>query len=221
MELPTIFVFTHDAMGDGEDGPTHQPVEHLASYRAMPNFTLFRPADAAEATEAWRWAMTHVHGPTAIVCSRQKLLVLDRSALGSADGTRRGAYVLADAESGEPDAILIATGSEVEVALAARGILAEEGIDARVVSMPSWEVFADQDEEYRESVLPSAVTARVSIEAAATFGWERWIGERGIAIGVDRFGASAPGEVLLREFGITAGAAAEAASRLVKAAAPR
>ena len=220
-ELPVVYQWTHDSIGLGEDGPTHQPVEHLASYRAMPNFTLFRPADAAEATEAWRWAMAHLHGPTAIVCSRQKLPVLDRSELAPADGTRRGAYVLADAEGGEPDAILIATGSEVEVALEARSILAGEGIDARVVSMPSWEVFADQGEEYRESVLPSPVTARVSIEAAATFGWERWIGERGIAIGVDRFGASAPGEVLLREYGITAEAAAEAAARLVKAAAPR
>jgi transketolase len=220
-ELPVVYQWTHDSIGLGEDGPTHQPVEHLASYRAMPNFTLFRPADAAEATESWRWAMTHVHGPTAIVCSRQKLPVLDRSELASADGTRRGAYVLADAEGGEPDAILIATGSEVELALEARAILAREGIDARVVSMPSWEVFAAQDDEYRESVLPPAVAARVSIEAAATFGWERWIGERGIAIGVDRFGASAPGETLMREYGITAEAAADAAARLVKASAPR
>jgi transketolase len=220
-ELPVVYQWTHDSIGLGEDGPTHQPVEHLASYRAMPNFTLFRPADAAEATESWRWAMTHVHGPTAIVCSRQKLPILDRSELAAAEGTRRGAYVLADAEGGEPDAILIATGSEVEKALEARSILAGEGIDARVVSMPSWEVFADQDEEYRDAVLPPGVAARVSIEAAATFGWERWIGERGIAIGVDRFGASAPGEVLLREYGITAEAAAKAAARLVKAAAPR
>jgi transketolase len=220
-ELPVVYQWTHDSIGLGEDGPTHQPVEHLASLRAMPNFTLFRPADAAEATESWRFAMTNVHGPTAIVCSRQKLPVLDREMLAGADGTLRGAYVLADAEGGDPDAILIATGSEVEKALEARALLAEEGVDARVVSMPSWEVFAAQDESYREQVLPPAITARVSIEAAATFGWERWIGDRGIAIGVDRFGASAPGEVNMREYGITARAAAGAVRRLVGEAAPR
>jgi transketolase len=220
-ELPVVYQWTHDSIGLGEDGPTHQPVEHLASLRAMPNFTLFRPADAAEATESWRFAMTNVHGPTAIVCSRQKLPVLDRETLAGADGTLRGAYVLADAEGGDPDAILIATGSEVEKALEARALLAEEGVDARVVSMPSWEVFAAQDESYREQVLPPAITARVSIEAAATFGWERWIGDRGIAIGVDRFGASAPGEVNMREYGITARAAAGAVRRLVGEAAPR
>jgi transketolase len=220
-ELPVVYQWTHDSIGLGEDGPTHQPVEHLASLRAKPNFTLFRPADAAEATESWRFAMTNVHGPTAIVCSRQKLPVLDRETLAGADGTLRGAYVLADAEGGDPDAILIATGSEVEKALEARALLAEEGVDARVVSMPSWEVFAAQDESYREQVLPPAITARVSIEAAATFGWERWIGDRGIAIGVDRFGASAPGEVNMREYGITARAAAGAVRRLVGEAAPR
>jgi transketolase len=220
-ELPVVFQWTHDSIGLGEDGPTHQPVEHLASFRAMPNFTLFRPADAAEAVEAWRWAMTHIEGPTAIVCSRQKLPVLDREALAGAEGVRRGAYVLADAESAEPDAILIATGSEVAVALEARAMLAEQGLEARVVSMPSWEVFASQDEAYRDEVLPPSTAARVSIEAAATFGWERWIGDRGIAIGVDRFGASAPGEVNLREYGVTAEAAAEAVRRLVRQAAPR
>ncbi|HET7693307.1 MAG TPA: transketolase, partial [Gemmatimonadota bacterium] len=183
-ELPVVYQWTHDSIGLGEDGPTHQPVEHLASLRAMPNFTLFRPADAAEATECWRFAMTNVHGPTAIVCSRQKLPVLDRAELAGAEGVLRGAYVLADTDGNEPDAILIATGSEVEKALEARTLLSEEGIDARVVSMPSWEVFAAQDESYREEVLPPAITARVSIEAAATFGWERWIGDRGIAIGV-------------------------------------
>jgi transketolase len=220
-ELPVVYQWTHDSIGLGEDGPTHQPVEHLASLRAMPNFTLFRPADAAEATESWRFAMTNVHGPTAIVCSRQKLPVLDREALAGAEGTLRGAYVLADAEGGEPEAILIATGSEVERALEARALLAEEGLGARVVSMPSWEVFAAQDESYREEVLPSTITARVSIEAAATFGWERWIGDRGIAIGVDRFGSSAPGEVNMREYGITAETAAEAVRRVVRETAPR
>ena len=220
-ELPVVFQWTHDSIGLGEDGPTHQPVEHLASFRAMPNFTLFRPADAAEAVEAWRWAMAHVEGPTAIVCSRQKLPVLDREALAGAEGVRRGAYVLADSGNGEPDAILIATGSEVAVALAARAMLAEEGLEARVVSMPSWELFSSQDETYRDEVLPPATAARVSIEAAATFGWERWIGDRGIAIGVDRFGSSAPGEVNLRKYGITADAAADAVRRLVRQAAAR
>ena len=220
-ELPVVYQWTHDSIGLGEDGPTHQPVEHLASLRAMPNFTLFRPADAAEATESWRFAMTNVHGPTAIVCSRQKLPVLDRDTLAGAEGALRGAYVLADAEGGEPDAILIATGSEVEKALEARTLLAEEGLGARVVSMPSWEVFSAQDESYREEVLPASITARVSIEAAATFGWERWVGDRGVAIGVDRFGASAPGEVNMREYGITAEAAAEAVRRLVRAGATR
>ncbi|HEX5954565.1 MAG TPA: transketolase C-terminal domain-containing protein, partial [Solirubrobacterales bacterium] len=220
-ELPVVYQWTHDSIGLGEDGPTHQPVEHLASLRAMPNFTLFRPADAAEATESWRFAMTNVHGPTAIVCSRQKIPVLDREMLAGAEGTLRGAYVLADAEGGEPDAILIATGSEVEKALEARAMLAEEGVDARVVSMPSWDVFAAQDESYREEVLPASITARVSIEAGATFGWEHWVGDRGIAIGVDRFGASAPGEVNMREYGITAAAAVEAVRRLVRAAATR
>jgi transketolase len=187
----------------------------------MPGLTLFRPADAAEATESWRWAMTHADGPTAIVCSRQKLPVLDREVLASAAGTRRGGYVLADAEGGEPEAILIATGSEVQVALEARALLSDEGVDARVVSLPSWEVFADQSETYRDEVLPPAVTARVSIEAAATFGWERWIGDRGIAIGVDRFGASAPGEVNMQKYGITAAAAAKTVHRLLEAAAAR
>jgi transketolase len=214
-ELPVVYQWTHDSIGLGEDGPTHQPVEHLASLRAMPNFTLFRPADAAEAVEAWRYAMTNVYGPTAIVCSRQKLPVLDREVLAGAEGVRRGAYILAEAEGGDPEAILIATGSEVEKALEARALLAEAGVDARVVSMPSWEVFSAQNEAYRDEVLPPVVTARVSIEAAATFGWERWIGDRGIAIGVDRFGASAPGEVVMRKYGITAEAAAEAARRLV------
>jgi transketolase len=202
-ELPIVYQWTHDSIGLGEDGPTHQPVEHLASLRAMPNFTLFRPADAAEAAEAWRYAMTNVYGPTAIVCSRQKLTVLDREVLAGAEGVRRGAYVLAEAEGGDPDAILIATGSEVEKALEARALLAEVGVDARVVSMPSWEVFSAQNEAYRDEVLPPGIAARVSIEAATTFGWERWIGDRGIAIGIDRFGASAPGETNLERFGFT------------------
>ncbi len=214
-KLPVVYQWTHDSIGLGEDGPTHQPVEHLASFRAMPNFTLFRPGDANEAAEAWRHAMTNVDGPTAIVCSRQKVPTLDRSSMADREKARRGAYVLADAGDGAPDVIVIATGSEVWKAVEARETLAGEGIAARVVSMPSWEVFEAQDAAYRDEVLPPDVTARVSIEAGATFGWERWIGDRGIAIGVDDFGASAPGETNMEKYGITADAVVEAARRLV------
>ena len=211
--LPVIFVWTHDSIGLGEDGPTHQAVEHLMALRAMPNLAVVRPADANEAAEAWRWAMTH-DGPVALVLSRQKLPVVDRSRFGAAAGLARGAYVLADAE-GAPDAILIATGSEVSVALAARERLAADGIRARCVSMPCWETFAAQDVAYRDDVLPPAVVARVSVEAGVTFGWERWIGDRGKAIGVDRFGASAPGEVVLAELGFTPEHVAQVARDLV------
>ncbi|MDX1623634.1 MAG: transketolase [Gemmatimonadota bacterium] len=218
--LPVVYQWTHDSIGIGEDGPTHQPVEHLASFRAMPNFTLFRPADANEAAEAWRWAMTNTHGPTAIVCTRQKVPTLDRSELADPEAVRRGAYVLADAEDGEPDVIVIATGSEVWKAVEARETLAVEGIAARVVSMPSWEVFEAQDEAYRDEVLPPEVSARVSIEAAAPLGWERWIGEKGVAIGVDEFGASAPGATNMEKYGITPDAVVDAVRSLVGERAP-
>ncbi|MBW3660276.1 MAG: hypothetical protein KY397_01410, partial [Gemmatimonadetes bacterium] len=180
------------------------------------------PADVAanEAAEAWRYAMTNVDGPTAVVCTRQKVPTLDRSEMADRKAVRRGGYVLADAEGGEPDVIVIATGSEVWKAVEARDTLAGEGIAARVVSMPSWEVFEAQDEAYRDEVLPPAVTARVSIEAGATFGWERWIGDRGIAIGVHEFGHSAPGETNMKKYGITPRAVVEAARRLVGARAP-
>jgi transketolase len=213
-ELPVVYQWTHDSIGLGEDGPTHQPVEHLMSLRAMPNVHVVRPCDANEAAEAWRWAMARTEGPTAIVCSRQSLPVLDREELAPATGLRRGAYVLAEGGDGEPDVIVIATGSEVEPALEARSTLAKEGVAVRVVSMPCWEAFAEQDASYRDEVLPPAVRARVSIEAGATLGWERWIGDRGVAIGVDRFGSSAPGEVNMEKYGITAGAVADAARRL-------
>lgn len=202
--LPVIYVWTHDSIALGEDGPTHQPVEHLMSWRAMPNLAVVRPCDANETSEAWRWAMTQHAGPVAIVLSRQKLPTLDRQERGAAADLARGAYVLADAEGGVPQAIVVATGAEVHVALAARELLASDGIRTRVVSMPCWEAFAAQSREYRESVLPPSVGARVSVEAGVTFGWCRWIGDRGIAIGVDRFGASAPGEVNLEKFGLTA-----------------
>jgi transketolase len=214
-ELPVIYVWTHDSVALGEDGPTHQPIEHLMSLRVIPNLAVMRPADANETAEAWRWAMTHRGGPVAIVLSRQKLPTLDRQVLAPAAGVARGAYVLADAEGGTPQAIVIATGAEVHAALASRALLLKEGIRVRVVSMPCWETFAAQNGEYRESVLPASVGARVSVEAGATFGWCRWIGDKGIAIGIDRFGASAPGEVNLEKFGFTAEHVAAAVRKLV------
>lgn len=202
--LPAIYVWTHDSVGLGEDGPTHQPVEHLMALRAVPNLHVVRPADANEAVEAWAYAMTRTAGPTALVLSRQQLPVLERSAT---DGVARGAYVVADAPEaaqGGMRAIVIATGSEVSLALATREVLAREGIGVRVVSMPCWKSFRAQDAAYRESVLPTAVTARVSVEAGVTFGWEAWVGTEGASVGIDRYGASAPGDLLMAKFGFTA-----------------
>jgi len=201
MELPTLMVFTHDAMGDGEDGPTHQPIEQLASLRAVPGMTLFRPGDANEVVEAYRYVMQLRHRPALIVLSRQTLPTLDRSRYASASGVAKGAYVLADAPGGKPEVILIATGSEVSLAAAAHELLVAGGISSRVVSMPSWDVFEQQTQAYRDSVLPPEVTARVSIEQASTFGWERYIGARGKAIGMQTFGASAPLKALQEKFG--------------------
>jgi transketolase len=215
-ELPVIYVWTHDSIALGEDGPTHQPVEQLMSLRAMPNLAVIRPCDANETTEGWRWAMTQRGGPVAIVLTRQKLPVLDRTRVGPAAGLARGAYVLADTAGGTPQAIIVATGSEVHIALAARDQLEKDGVDARVVSMPCWEIFAQQSAEYRDAVLPPSVTARVSVEAGATFGWCRWIGDRGIAIGIDRFGASAPGPVTMEKLGFTPEHVAEAVRKLVR-----
>jgi len=200
-ELPVIFVWTHDSIGLGEDGPTHQPVEHLMSLRAMPHFTIIRPADPNEAVEAWRVAMGHREGPVGLVLSRQKLPVIDPSRYAGPSGLRRGAYVLAEGSGGSPRLILIATGSEVWLALEAREKLEAEGISTRVVSMPSWELFAKEDRSYRDGVLPPALTARLSIEAGSRHGWERWVGDRGDSIGLERFGASAPGEIVLKELG--------------------
>jgi transketolase len=191
-ELPSIFVYTHDSIGLGEDGPTHQPIEHLASLRAIPHMVVFRPADANEVTEGWRVAIERRHGPTVLVFSRQALPIYDRSVFGAASGARKGAYVLIDSVGGPPEAILIATGSEVSLAVAARDLLQKEGRRVRVVSMPSWELFEAQPQEYRDEVLPPAITARVSVEAAAPLGWERWVGQFGTVIGLTRFGASAP-----------------------------
>jgi len=201
MELPTIFVFTHDAMGDGEDGPTHQPVEHLASLRAIPGLVTLRPGDANEVVEAYRYILQLRHQPAVLVLSRQPLPTLDRAKYAPAAGVARGAYVLADAPGGDPQVILIATGSEVSVAVDAHEKLAAEGIRSRVVSMPSWDIFEHQTEEYRESVLPAKVTARVAIEQASTFGWERYVGAKGRVIGMTTFGASAPLKELQRKFG--------------------
>ena len=199
-----IYVWTHDSIALGEDGPTHQPVEQIASLRAMPNLVVIRPADATETVEAWRIALTHTGGPVGLVLSRQKLPVLDRAALAPAKGTARGAYVLIDADpTRAPDLIWIATGSEVSLALAAHRQLNGEGIRSRVVSMPSWELFAAQPVAYRDAVLPPAVTARVSVEAASPFGWERYVGPGGAIIGVDHFGASARGPVVMAHYGFT------------------
>ncbi len=197
--IPVIFVFTHDSIGLGEDGPTHQPVEQLMALRAMPNFTVIRPADANETAQAWRVALAHKTGPVALALTRQKLPVFDPAPMA----VEKGAYILRDAPGGTPDVILIATGSEVALAMDAAEALAADGIGARVVSMPSWELFAAQPQSYRDRVLPPTVTARVAIEAGVTLGWERWVGDRGRVIGLDRFGASAPYKVLFEQFGFT------------------
>jgi transketolase len=203
-KFPAVYVFTHDSIGLGEDGPTHQPIEHLASMRAMPGLVTLRPSDANETVLAWRLALERRDGPTALILTRQNLPVFDRTVLGAAEGLLRGGYVLKDAPDARPELILIATGSEVEIALAAADTLTADKVAVRVVALPSWELFERQDAEYREAVLPAAVTARVSIEAASTFGWSRYVGSAGASVGIDHFGASAPAKVLYKEFGITA-----------------
>ncbi len=214
MRLPVIYVFTHDSIGLGEDGPTHQPIEHLAMLRSIPGMVVLRPADATETVEAWRAALARTDGPTALVLTRQKVPTLDRAALAPADGLHRGGYILLDPP--EPArAVLIATGSEVAPALEAARALAAEGLPVRVVSLPSWELFQAQPAAYRQSVLPDAIGARVSVEAASPFGWERWVGDRGRSLGMTGFGASAPGERLFEEFGFTPARIAD----LVRAAA--
>jgi transketolase len=215
MRLPVVFIGSHDSIGLGEDGPTHQPIEQLAMLRATPNVTVIRPADATETVEAWRSAVLRHDGPTVLALSRQKLPVLDRSRLGSASGAARGGYVLLDAPGGAPAAIVIATGSEVHVALQAVERLHGDGVAVRLVSLPSWEIFEAQPESYREQVLPRAVRSRVAIEAAATMGWHRWVGDMGEVIGIDHFGASAPGDRIFREFGFTADRVVEAVRRLL------
>jgi transketolase len=203
MELPVIYVFTHDSIGLGEDGPTHQPIEQLASLRAMPNILVLRPGDANEVVESWKLAMQQNHRPTALVLSRQAMPTFDRTKFAPASGVARGAYVLSDAPGGKPDVILIGTGSEVGLCVATQEKLVAEGIKARVVSIPSWELFEEQDAAYKESVLPAAVTARVSVEMASAFGWERYTGPKGKIVGMRTFGASAPLKDLLKKFGFT------------------
>jgi transketolase len=202
MELPTIFVFTHDAMGDGEDGPSHQPVEQLASFRAEPGLVVLRPGDANEVVEAYRYIMQLQHEPAMLALSRQTLPTLDRTKYATASGVARGAYVLADPPDGKPDVILIGSGSELSLCVKAYEELLAKGIRARVVSMPSWDIFEHQTQAYQDSVLPPDVTARVAVEQASTFGWERYVGRRsGRIIGMKTFGASAPLKELQRKFG--------------------
>ncbi|ARN80978.1 transketolase [Methylocystis bryophila] len=203
MQLHVVFVFTHDSVALGEDGPTHQPVEQLASLRAIPGLTVIRPADANETAEAWRVAVAAENRPVALALSRQKAPTLDRSRYAPAEGLRRGAYVLADAPNGKTDAVLIASGSEVNLIVEAQKKLEERGIHARAVSMPSWELFEAQPKTYRDEIFPRDVPARLAVEAGATQGWSRYVGDRGDVLGLDHFGASAPGEVTLREFGFS------------------
>jgi len=201
MEIPVLFIFTHDSIGVGEDGPTHQPVEQLASLRAMPNMLVLRPGDANEVTEAYKVAIQHTHGPSTLVFSRQAIPTFDRTKYAAASGVAKGAYVLADADGGKPEVILMGTGTELQHCVAAYEKLKAEGIKARVVSMPCWEIFDQQDAAYKESVLPAGVTARVSIEMGATLGWDRYVGPKGKMIGMHSFGASAPLKDLLPKFG--------------------
>ncbi|MFH1242102.1 MAG: transketolase, partial [Pseudomonadota bacterium] len=217
MGLKVIYVFTHDSIGLGEDGPTHQPIEQLAALRAIPNLTVIRPSDANETAEAWRVAVESGKGPVALALTRQGVPVLDRNTFAPATGLSQGAYILKDPKDGRPDIILIATGSEVHIAIDAARILEEKGVGVRVVSMPSWELFERQPEEYRHRVLPPEIEARLAIEAGVPQGWERYVGSRGEVIGVEHFGASAPFKILYEKFGITPARAAERALALLKA----
>jgi len=216
MELPVIHWFSHDSIGLGEDGPTHQPVEQLASLRAVPGLNVLRPCDANEVAEAWRVMMNQRHQPTALILTRQDVPILDRTTYASAEGLARGGYVLADAGDGEPEVILIATGSEVALAVGAYEELRSNGVNARVVSLPSWYLFDLQDEDYRESVLPKSVQARVAVEQGSTLGWDRYVGPQGQIVGMHTFGASAPLKEVERKFGFTPERVAEAAKELLK-----
>ena len=215
MRQRVIYVFTHDSVGLGEDGPTHQPIEHLPALRAIPNLTVIRPADANETAFAWWAALRRTGGPTALALTRQKLPVFDRTRYASAEGLLKGGYVLADLGAGTPQLILIASGSEVSLIEAAGRALAQAGLAVRLVSFPSWELFLEQEPAYRESVLPGQIRARISIEAASPLGWERWVGDAGVAIGLDRFGASAPYEEIYRQLGLTVDRIVQTARQLI------
>lgn len=214
--LQVIYVFTHDSIGLGEDGPTHQPIEHLAALRAIPNLTVIRPADANETVQAWIAALNSRHGPVALALTRQGLETLDREKYEPAEGLHQGAYILSDSQDGKPDVILIASGSEVDIVLSAAEMLAAKNMAVRVVSMPSWELFEKQPEDYRRRVLPAEIKARIAVEAASPQGWDRYVGEGGEIIGLDHFGASAPYQVLYEQFGITAEHVVEKALALVQ-----
>jgi len=215
MRLKVIYVFTHDSIGLGEDGPTHQPVEQLSALRAIPNLTVLRPCDASETAEAWRFALTHKHGPVALVLTRQGVPALDRSVFAPAAGLKQGAYILAEPAKGKPDLLLMASGSEVHIAIEAAKKLEQKGISSRLVSMPSWELFDRQVEAYRLGVFPQKVKARIAIEAGRTQGWWRYVGEKGDVVGIDHFGASAPYKILYEKFGITADRVVEKALKLL------
>jgi transketolase len=210
-----IYLFTHDSIGVGEDGPTHQPIEHLMNLRAIPNLTVIRPADAAEAAEAWRMALLRHDGPTALILTRQSLPVLDRE-YAPAEALQRGGYILWESAEGIPDVILIGTGSETHLALAAGKQLATEGIRARVVALPSWEIFDRQPIKYRETVLPPKVKIRVAVEAGIRLGWEHYVGLEGEIVGMESFGASAPGKVLYEKFGLTVEGVVQTAKGLLQ-----
>jgi len=216
-EARVIYIFTHDSIGLGEDGPTHQPIEQVMNLRAIPNLTVIRPADAAETVEAWRIALMKADGPTAIICTRQGVPVLDRTVCGPVEGLHLGGYILWQSGS-NPEAILIGTGSEAHIALEAGKQLAEEGVQVRVVSLPSWEIFDKQPAEYREGILPSSVRVRIAVEAGIKLGWEHYVGLEGAVIGMEGFGASAPAQVLYEKFGITAERVAQAARGLLQGA---
>ncbi len=216
MKQPVVYVFTHDSIAVGEDGPTHEPIEHLPSLRAMPGLTVLRPADAVETNEAWKYAVSRTDEPVVLVLTRQNLPVLAETQEKAAEGVSKGAYVLADAANGKPDVVLLATGSEVSLCMQAREALAAKGIQARVVSMPSWELFERQPKEYRDSVILPEVKARLAVEMAAPLGWERYVGDGGSVIGINQFGASAPGERIMKEYGFTVENVVAQAEKLLK-----
>jgi transketolase len=216
MKQPVVYVFTHDSVAVGEDGPTHEPVEHLASLRAMPGLTVLRPADAAETNEAWKYAVSRTDEPVALVLTRQNLPVMAETLEKAAEGVTKGAYVLADAPNGNPQLILLATGSEVSLCMQARDVLAQRGIQARVVSMPSWELFERQPKTYRDAVIPPTVKARLAVEMASSLGWERYVGDGGSILAIDQFGASAPGERIMKEYGFTVDNVVAQAEKLLK-----